>query len=145
MTNYLTDLTWSGQFYIITYPEIDLSLIICHLTYLTKSSFRFNFLNEPFESTYVINLFIKLAAPLACGTLFLQQTYVRKRVYSYLLQYVWFGWLTFLQIAHSLRREMYHPRAPLGGSVDESLARRNSEFSLMRTLVLVFYVRQSCD
>ena len=48
-----------GQFHIITHPEVNLSLIICHLTYLT---FLVSFLNQLFESTYTINLFIELAA-----------------------------------------------------------------------------------
>ena len=65
MTSHVMDLTRSGQFYIITYPEIDFSLIIRHLTYLIKSTFQINFL----KSTYVINLLIKLAVPLVCDIL----------------------------------------------------------------------------
>ncbi len=44
-----------------------------------ESTFWINLLNQPFESTYAISLLIKLAAPLACGTSFLQ-TYVRRIV-----------------------------------------------------------------
>ena len=39
MTSCMIDLTMLGQFYIITYPEIDLLFIIHHLTYLIKSIF----------------------------------------------------------------------------------------------------------
>ncbi len=53
MTSHVMDLTRSGQFHIITYPEVDLSLIIRHLTYLT---FSVNLHNQPFESTFAINL-----------------------------------------------------------------------------------------
>ena len=56
MTNHVMDLTWSRQFYIITYPKVDLLLIIHHLTYLInipnplfKSSFQINFFNQLFE------------------------------------------------------------------------------------------------
>ena len=65
MTSHVMDLTWSRQFYIITYPKVDFSLIIRHLTYLT---FLPNLLNQPFESTYAIYL---SAAPYACDTLLL--------------------------------------------------------------------------
>ncbi len=58
MTSHVIDLTWSRQFYIITYLKVDLSLIIYHLIYLT---FLVNLSNQLFESTfeliYVINLF----------------------------------------------------------------------------------------
>ena len=47
-----------------------------------------------------------------------------------------------MQIAHLSRREVYHPRAPLSGGVDESFTGRSLEFSLVRTLVVVFYVCQ---
>ncbi len=66
MTSHMMDLTWSEQFQIITdlaYPEID--LVISHLTYLT-----FRLLNQPFKSTYAINLLIESAAPLVCDTSF---------------------------------------------------------------------------
>ncbi len=46
------DLTWSGQFHIIIYPEFD--FVICHLTYLT---FLVNLYDQPFESTYAINFY----------------------------------------------------------------------------------------
>ena len=78
------------------FPKIDLSLVIYHLTYLT---FLVKFLNQFFESIYVIDLLnqfiIKLVALLACSTLFFD-TYVCRRVYSYLLSYVQFKWLIFL-------------------------------------------------
>ncbi len=81
------DLTWSGQFQIITdpaYPEVD--LVISHLDYLInlpslgsifrinlsnqpfKSTFQINLSNQLFKSTYAISLLIKSATPLACGT-----------------------------------------------------------------------------
>ncbi len=66
VTSHVMDLTWLGQFHTIThlaYPEVD--LVISHLTYLT---FQINLSNQPFESIYAINLLIKSAAPLACGT-----------------------------------------------------------------------------
>ncbi len=70
------DLIRLGQFQSITdpaYPEVD--LVISHLTYLINIptfglTFQINLSNQLFELTYAINLFIKLAAPLACGTLF---------------------------------------------------------------------------
>ena len=62
---------------------------------------------------------------------FFWQMYIYKRVYSYLLKYVWFRWLIFLQITYSLKRELYYPQVPLGGSVNESFARRSLDFSLM--------------
>ncbi len=79
MTSHVMDLTWSGQFQIITdptYPEFD--LVISHLTYLIfqinllpfGSTFQINLSNQPFESTYAINLFIELAMPLAYDTSF---------------------------------------------------------------------------
>ena len=68
MTSHMIDLTWLGQFHIITYPKAD--LVICHLTYLT---FQIILLDQPFgltfESTYAINLLIELVAPQAYGTL----------------------------------------------------------------------------
>ncbi len=48
MTSHVKDLTWSGQFQIITdpiYPKID--LVISHLTYLT-----FQLSEQPFKSTF---------------------------------------------------------------------------------------------
>ena len=74
MTSHVMDLTRSGRFGIITYPEVDLSLIIRHLTYLT---FSVNFLNQPSQSTY-----IESAAPLACGTS-PPQTYVGRCIPTY--------------------------------------------------------------
>ncbi len=52
MTSHVMDLTWLGQFQIITdliYSEVD--LVISHLTYLT-----FWLSDQPFESTFWINL-----------------------------------------------------------------------------------------
>ncbi len=54
MTGHMIDLTWLGQFYIITHPKAD--LVIRLLTYLT---FQINLLNLLFKSTYAINLLIK--------------------------------------------------------------------------------------
>ncbi len=110
------DLTWLEQFHIITYSEIDLSLIIHYLIYLT---FSVNFPNQPFKSTYTINLSIKSATLLACDTS-LPQTYVYKKMYSYLQGYIWFKWLTFLQITDLVCCGMYHSRALLGGCADKS-------------------------
>ncbi len=45
MASHVMDITWSGQFHIITYLEID--LVIYYLTYLP---------NQPFKSTFRINL-----------------------------------------------------------------------------------------
>lgn len=42
MTSHMMDLTQSRRFGIITYPEVDFSFIIHHLTYLT---FLINLLN----------------------------------------------------------------------------------------------------
>ncbi len=53
---------------ILYLPKFDLSLVICHLTYLT---FSVNLPNQLFKSTYVINFFIESATLLACGTSFL--------------------------------------------------------------------------
>ncbi len=94
MTSYMIDLTWSGQFHIITHPEINFWLIIYHLTYLT---FLVNLPNQHFKSSFWINLsnqtsqsiYIKLAALLAFDTL-LPQTYILREVYFYLLTYIWF-------------------------------------------------------
>ncbi len=128
MTSHVMDLTRSGQFQIIT--DLAPRGWLSHQSpdYLTfqiilptfGSTFWINLLNQLTQSS----LLIKSAAPLAYDTS-LPQTYVRRRVYSYLLSYVWFRSLTFLRITHSSRREAYHPRAPLGGSVDESPARRS--------------------
>ena len=155
MTSHVIDLIWSGQFHIITYPKINLLLIICYLIYLIflvnlsnqpfKSTFQIHFQNQLFKLTYAINLPIKLATPLACGTLFPQQTYICKRVYFYLLRYVWFKWLTFLQITHLSRRDVYHPWAHFSSDVDESFARCSLEFFLMWTSVFVFYIRWDFD
>ncbi len=82
MTSHVIDLAWSRQFHIIIDLKVD--LIICHLTYLT---FQINLLNQLFELTYAINLFIELAVPLAYDML-LPQIYVHKRMYFYLLSYV---------------------------------------------------------
>ncbi len=54
MTSHVMDFTRSGQFHIITYFKDDLSLIIHYLTYLT---FLINLHNQPFKSTFTINLF----------------------------------------------------------------------------------------
>ena len=73
---------------ILYLPKVYLLLVIHYLTYLT---FSINFSKQLFELTYTINLFnqpiIKLVVLLAYGTLF-PQTYVYKRVYSYLLSYI---------------------------------------------------------
>ena len=78
MTSHVMDLTCSGQFNIIIYLKIDLSLIIRNLIYLTL---LVNFSDQPFKSTYAINFLIKSAVLLPCGMTFPQQTYVRKKVY----------------------------------------------------------------
>ncbi len=93
MTSYMMDLTWLGQFYIITHSEVNLLLIICHLTYLT---FLIKSCNQPFESTFWINLrnqlfqsiYIELAA-LQASNILRPQIYVRRKIYSYLSSYVW--------------------------------------------------------
>ncbi len=54
MTDHMIDLTWSEQFHIISHLEVNFLLIICHLTYLI---FSVNFCNQPFESSFTINLF----------------------------------------------------------------------------------------
>ncbi len=59
MTSLMIDLTRLGQFHIITHPEVD--LVIRHLTYLIKNS------EQSFESTYAINLLIKLVVSLTYG------------------------------------------------------------------------------
>ena len=92
MTSHMIDLIKLRQFYIITHCEVDLLFIIHYLTYLT---FFVNFSNHLFQSIYAINLFIKSTMPQACDMLFFQ-TYIYKRVYFYLLSYVWFRWLIFL-------------------------------------------------
>ncbi len=63
MTSYMMDLILLEQFYIITHPKID--LVISYLIYLI---FQIYFLNEPFQSTYAINLLIALVVSLACNT-----------------------------------------------------------------------------
>ncbi len=65
-----------GTFQIITDPASQGWLSHQSLDYLTfriifptfGSTFQINLLNQPFELTYAISLFIKLAAPLAYGT-----------------------------------------------------------------------------
>ncbi len=75
VTCHVIDLTWLGQFQSITDPVyLEIDLVISHLTYLINLStfgltFWINFLNQPFKSTYAINLLIKLVVPLGCGTL----------------------------------------------------------------------------
>ena len=69
---------------------------------LPNLTFRINFSNQSFKSTYAINLLIESTALLAYGTL-LSQT----------------------NITHSSRREVYHLQAPLGSNVDKSLARHS--------------------
>ncbi len=54
MTSHVIDLIQLEQFYIITYLEVDLSLIIHYLTYL---NFLINFHNQRFKSAFTINLF----------------------------------------------------------------------------------------
>ena len=44
MTSHIIDLTQLKEFYSITYPKIDLFLIIYYLSYLT---FLINLLNQP--------------------------------------------------------------------------------------------------
>ena len=66
MTSHVIDLTKLGQFYIITHFKVDFLLIIHYWTYLTLV----NFPNQLFESIYVINFLIELAAPRAYGTFF---------------------------------------------------------------------------
>ncbi len=72
MTSHVIDLTWSGQFQIITHSTSQgwLSHQSPDFPNLSNqpSDFWINLLNQPFESTYAINLFIELAALLACGT-----------------------------------------------------------------------------
>ena len=57
MTNYVMNLTWLEQFYIITYSKVSLLLIIRYLIYLT---FLINFLNQLFKSTFKSTYAIKL-------------------------------------------------------------------------------------
>ncbi len=45
MTSHMIDLTWLGQFHIITHPKVD--LVIYHLT---------DFLNQSSKLTFQINL-----------------------------------------------------------------------------------------
>ena len=68
MIDHMINLTSLAQFYIITYPKVDLLLIIYHLTYLI---FLFNFLKKLIESTNAINILIELAKRLTCGVLLL--------------------------------------------------------------------------
>ncbi len=71
LTSHTIDLTWSRQFYIISYPKINLFSIICYLIFLTflvniyNQSFKSIFANQLFQSIY----YIKLVAPLAYDTL----------------------------------------------------------------------------
>ena len=58
MINNIIDLTWLGQFYIITHLKVDLSLIIYHLIYLTfLVNFLNQLLNQLIQSTSSINLY----------------------------------------------------------------------------------------
>lgn len=54
MTSYMIDQSQSRQLDIITDPKIDLSFIICQLTYLTISV---NLFNQPFKSISLVNFF----------------------------------------------------------------------------------------
>ncbi len=61
MTSHVIDLTGLGQFQIITDPVyLEINLVINHLTYLINlpifgSTFRINFLNQPTQSTFLLN------------------------------------------------------------------------------------------
>ncbi len=70
-----------------------------------------NLLSQPLQSTFRINFLnqciFELAMSLACGILS-SQIYIYKKMYLYLLSYIWFRWLTFLQIAYSLSHGVYH-------------------------------------
>ena len=54
MTCHIINLTQLEQFDIINYSKINFFLIICYLTYLI---FLVNFYNQPFKSTFLINLY----------------------------------------------------------------------------------------
>ncbi len=76
VTSHVMNLTWSGQFQIITNPasrgwlshQLPDYLIFRINLPTFGSNFWINLSNQPFESTYAINLLIELAAPLACDT-----------------------------------------------------------------------------
>ncbi len=129
MTSYMIDLTWSGQFHITTsrgWLSHPLSDLLSKSTFQInisnqpfKSIFRINFLNQPTQSTFLLNWWCHWYM-VRC---FLRQMYVYKRVYSYLLRYVWFKWLTFLQITHLSSYGIYHARASLDSDVDKSPTR----------------------
>ena len=51
ITSHIKNLTQLKSFHIIIYPEVDHSLMIYYLTYLT---FSVNFYNQLFESTFAI-------------------------------------------------------------------------------------------
>lgn len=87
MTCHVIDPNQSEQFHMIIYLEIDFLLIINHLTYLTF--LISNFYNLSFELIYILNLLNQSIStlPLACNILF-PQTYIHKKIYSYLLSYL---------------------------------------------------------
>lgn len=58
MTSLMRDLTWFEQFHIITYCELDLPLIICHLTYLIF------LINQSFELTLKSNFLVDITTSL---------------------------------------------------------------------------------
>ncbi len=60
MTSHVIDLTWSKQFHIITYSEMDFWLIMHHLIYLiflVNQIFWIKFLNQLMQLTFSINLY----------------------------------------------------------------------------------------
>ncbi len=127
----IMDLTWLGLFHILTDPasrswlshqSSDVTnLPIKLLDQPFGSTFWINFLNQSTQSTFSLNWRCNYFV-VHC---FLWQTYVRRRIYSYLLRYIWFRWLTFLQITYLSRRKVYQPWVSLSGGVDESSARRS--------------------
>lgn len=88
MISHVMERNWLGQFRIITHLEVNLSLIIYHLTYLI---FSVNLLNQSFELTYAINLFNQFTLNWQHHWLvercFLKHTYVRGCTPTYWLMY----------------------------------------------------------
>ncbi len=54
-------------------------------------------------------------------------------MYFYLMSYIKFRWLIFLQITHLSSHKIYPPQAPLGSGIDENTSKCSYDFFFVWT------------
>ena len=117
-------------------PKVDLLLIIRHF-----------FLDQLSKSTYVINFFNQTIIELATSPVYdmlLFQTYIYKRVYSYLLSYIWFK-INLLTDYPFVKLWNISLLSTFSNNIDKSSTRYSLNISFVQTLALSIYKCQDFD